>query len=355
MSSLQLAGLERVIAELIEGQRLAGLEASALVVHEAGVLGERLVAAGYPVRVLGAPLARPWQRVPRLVEALRTEVQADVIHLHGGNWWSYARSIRAGTRAAHLYTLHGEHFPPRWQDRVTEFMGALSTDHLVLVSEDLRHTARRNLLDRWCPVEVIQNGIRKLDLDFEQRPRSPGPFTLVHVARTELVKRQDLSLEVVRRLRADGIDARVRFAGRGDARPYYERLAADLGVAEHVEWLGIVPDTEIAGVMQQADALILPSDHEGTSIALLEAIALERPCLVSDVGDSGRVMAAAREWVAPKGDAAALARIARAIHDDPAGAAATAARVKVDVRRRYGRAAMVDAYTRAYRTVLARR
>jgi len=347
VTELQLAGLERVVAELVQGQRLAGIDASAIVVHDAGALGERLVASGYPLLVLNAPKVRPWQRVEPLTRALQA-VPHDIVHMHGGNWWSYARSIRAATRAPFVYTLHGEQYPQLFRIRLVEFLGSVRTDHLVLVSEDLRHYAHRWWLDRWCPMDIVRNGIGKLDIDCERPARAAGPIRLLHVARLDEVKRQDVTLGALRQLLDLGIDTRVEFCGRGGDQAAYVALAEELELQPFITWLGVVPEQDVHQLMLAADALVLPSDSEGTSIALLEAVALRLPCIVSNVGDSGAVMRKAPEWIIGRGDIEGLVRVVTGIARDPVGAMQLADRVKNDARGRFGRSAMIDAYTDVY-------
>ncbi len=347
VTELHRAGLERVIAELVQGQRLAGIAASVVVVHEAGALGKDLVAAGYPIRVLNAPRVRPWQRVPELSELLRS-VPHDIVHLHGGNWWSYARSIRAATRAPFVYTLHGEQYPQQLRIRLVEFLGSLRTDHLVLVSEDLRNYARRWWLDRWCPVYVIRNGIGMLNCEFERPRREDGPIRLLHVARLDEVKRQDVTLRALRQLLDAGIDTRVEFCGRGSDQAAYLALADELELQPFIAWLGVVPTEDVHQRMLTADAMVLPSDSEGTSIALLEAVALRLPCIVSDVGDSGVVMRAAPQWIIRRNDVAGLVSAVTGLAADLDGAGRVAEEVKHDVAARFGRQPMIDSYAKVY-------
>ncbi len=354
VSRLELAGLERVIAELLEGQAEVGIDSRALVVHSAGVLGDRLVEAHYPVTVLNAPTVRPWKVVPELTMALH-DLAPDVVHLHGGHWWSFARSIRRGSAAPFVYTLHGEHHPVGWRERVVEFAGSRYSDYIVLVSNELYNYAGRGRLLLGRPNAVVRNGIRQLDLPSPERHAPHDSFQILHVARLEEVKRQDLTLHAVAGLAAVGINARVAFAGRGKHKEAFAALAVKLGVEDRVEWLGVVPDTEVASHMSRSHCLVLPSDTEGTSIALLEAIAAELPCVVSDVGDSALVLRAAREWVFPMGDLAAFVSVLRSVAADQTEAQATARRVKADVRERYGRRSMVESYSTIYGELLARR
>jgi UDP-glucose:(heptosyl)LPS alpha-1,3-glucosyltransferase len=69
-------------------------------------------------------------------------------------------------------------------------------------------------------------------------------------------------------------------AGGGD-RERYERLAAELGVAARVHWLGVTRDVPLA--LAAADALVFPSAYEAFPLVALEAAASGLPILATPV------------------------------------------------------------------------
>ncbi len=66
-----------------------------------------------------------------------------------------------------------------------------------------------------------------------------------------------------------------------------ESLINELGLQEVVELLGI--QKKIFELLAELDMFVLSSRFEGTSNAFLEAMAAKLPCVVTDVGDSGRI------------------------------------------------------------------
>lgn len=102
-------------------------------------------------------------------------------------------------------------------------------------------------------------------------------------------------------------------AGDGPGRLELERLARDSGV-DAVRLLGFHSD--VRQVLVAADFFVLPSEREGLSFALLEAMSLGLAPVVSDapgnpdaVGDAGIVV--------PRGDVEALADAFRRLLDEP--------------------------------------
>jgi glycosyltransferase involved in cell wall biosynthesis len=51
----------------------------------------------------------------------------------------------------------------------------------------------------------------------------------------------------------------------------------------NVKFLGIRKEAEVINYLRSADAFVFPSDSEGMSLSLLEAMAVGLPCIVSDI------------------------------------------------------------------------
>ena len=103
-------------------------------------------------------------------------------------------------------------------------------------------------------------------------------------------------------------------------------LAADLGIEENLVLLGKRDD--IPSVLAACDVFVLPSQSEGMSNALLEAMSMELPAVATAVGGNPAVIEEGRSgYLVGSGDAQAMAeRVASLLADE-------------DLRRRVGRAA----------------
>ncbi len=73
--------------------------------------------------------------------------------------------------------------------------------------------------------------------------------------------------------------ARLMIIGTGDWSGY-EKLASDLGVRDKVAFMGLKKNT--FPYVAASDLYVLASNHEGFPNALLEAMALGRPCVAAD-------------------------------------------------------------------------
>jgi glycosyltransferase involved in cell wall biosynthesis len=84
--------------------------------------------------------------------------------------------------------------------------------------------------------------------------------------------------------RISKLTVQLTLAGGGDV-ARYRALATELGVADHVRFLGWVEKPEVDRRLAAADALVLPSYDEGLPLAILEALALGVPVICTPVGE----------------------------------------------------------------------
>jgi D-inositol-3-phosphate glycosyltransferase len=121
--------------------------------------------------------------------------------------------------------------------------------------------------------------------------------------------------------------ARLAVAGDGEDRARLERLAAELGVAGRVRFLGSVDRRELPRLYSSADLLLATSHASETfGIGPVEAQACGLPVVASRFGGFPEVIDAGRTGLLfPPRDHAALAAAAGALLDDPARRAAMAA------------------------------
>jgi glycosyltransferase involved in cell wall biosynthesis len=139
--------------------------------------------------------------------------------------------------------------------------------------------------------------------------------------------REYKGLDVLLRALVDVPDARLVVAGDPlDPVAPLRALAAELGVAERVEWrLGFLPDAEIPRLMREVTLVALPYRKIDSSGVLATALGHGRPAVVTDVGglpDPIRDFGAGR--VVPPEDPSALGAAIRELLEPQALAEAFA-------------------------------
>lgn len=146
-----------------------------------------------------------------------------------------------------------------------------------------QETTERQLVRRLPNARVLQNPLNLSESRLLQWPESSVAH-LACVARLDsAAKGQDLLLAVLAQPEWKERAWRLKFYGEGPDSNYLARLTSHYGLSSRVTFEGHA--TSISGIWSENQILILPSRVEGTPMALLEAQALGRPAVVTDVGD----------------------------------------------------------------------
>ncbi len=114
------------------------------------------------------------------------------------------------------------------------------------------------------------------------KPYNNGSFKIVCVSRfAKIAKRQDLLIEAVGISKNNNIS--VEFIGTGEMLDAYRKRVKQLGIENRVTFHGFVSQEELRRILVNANLFVLPTDYEGVPKAMLEAMSIGVPCLVSDV------------------------------------------------------------------------
>lgn len=106
------------------------------------------------------------------------------------------------------------------------------------------------------------------------------PIEFLHVASLSPIKRQDILLKLFAKLP----NTRLDIVGEGVLREALQQQAIALGIAERVVFHGAVPHDQLPKFYQQAESLVITSQHEAFCMAALEAVACGTMVFGSAVG-----------------------------------------------------------------------
>src|ERR1700752_2169545 len=99
----------------------------------------------------------------------------------------------------------------------------------------------------------------------------------------------------------------LMMSGDGPERGNAERVARELGVGQHVTFLG--KQDHVERLFPQADVLLMPSDHEAFGLAALEAMACGLVPVATRVGGVPELISHGEDgFLEPVGDLEAQAR-----------------------------------------------
>jgi glycosyltransferase involved in cell wall biosynthesis len=262
-----------------------------IVALSSGSAVRKLQRAGFDVLVIDEP--DDAIAVGALAAHL-SEVRADVVHNH------MYRAETVGTRAAialgeighrRPYVVSTIHSSRIRSEEDRQHLRDLTPhmDQLIAVSRAIEH----KLVDEeriHAPVRLIYNGVDLSRYDHqepcctlpEEYGMEPGSQIVGVVARLEPEKGHPTLLEAWPLVLRSCPNAYLLIVGEGSRRAALEAQVRELRIAHRVVFTGRRDD--IPAVTAALDVAVLPSYREAQGLTILEAMALSRPVVASNVG-----------------------------------------------------------------------
>lgn len=113
-------------------------------------------------------------------------------------------------------------------------------------------------------------------------------FVIGVIGRFSPEKGQDIFVKAVAQASGIGTDLRVLFVGDGPEMDRVKSMARDLGIEDRLIFLGYRDD--IPNLYQAIDVVVIPSRSEGLPNVLLEALAVGKAVIATDVGGIAEVI-----------------------------------------------------------------
>ncbi len=260
-----------------------------------------------------------WNNIIALRMILRGEV--DVIHLHQSATTlfllckplfrhllfvihSFQVSYFSEFQEIKPVMIEGRTFRPHFKEYMEKFLyapvhialdfiGYVFSDIVTVVSnpgrEEFSHTYGKVYSKH---IQVIPNGVSPLEFNSSDtmgaygslQERLSGKIVLTYVGVFRVRKRVFNLLYALREVLKQDTQVVLLLVGggRGYEGPIRD-LARELGVEEHVVFVGSVPNEHISQLLNLTDVFCMPSAYEGMPIAILEAMAMGKPVLSSKV------------------------------------------------------------------------
>jgi len=246
----------------------------------------------------------------------------DLVHLHLPDPMSHLASLAVPSSIPRIITWHADITRHRqllklyhpWQNRLLKQAGAI----IVATSAHLASPvfAAPKIRDK---AHVIPFGF---DLErfvvphvkaAEIRAAYPG-FRIFALGRHVVYKGFDILIKALAQL---GPDVRLLLGGVGPLRETLERLAGELGVAERVAFLGLIPDADLPAYYQASDIFCLPSVNQAEAFGIVQVEAMAAGCPVVGTRLDNGVNVVNQDGVTgvlvPPGDVGALASALEAV------------------------------------------
>lgn len=327
-----VGGAELLLLDLFRHFDRQVVQPRVVCLRTAGELAQDFADAGVPVEVLHRTGRYDMRTLPRLVRSLRTS-RTDVVlvpHHHRaaltlGRLAARLAGVRANVIAPHAMDIAkiGQRCLPR---HIVETL--FLSDALVLVASsqgDYLHREEGVGRFPWRRTRevVIPNGIRLPPPSSRQDRQAARTSLGLHdddlvvgiVARLAVEKAHEVLLGAIARLAPTHPRLRLVVVGDGERATELQDLAAGLGIADRVSFLGVRRD--VPAILPAFDVACLSSAFECVPLSVIESMAAGLPVVVTDCGALRDVVGHGQEgFIVPVGDVKALAtRIGQLLAD----------------------------------------
>ncbi|HNB66621.1 glycosyltransferase [Accumulibacter sp.] len=326
VNSLNPGGTERLVIEMSCAFQ-STFDISVVCLDRPGLWSGELRKRGVPVHCMWRQPGLDVGMIWKIAQYCRDR-DVRVIHAHQCTPWFYAGLSRMiNGRPRLLLEEHGRFFPEirnRARELVNRALINRLTHSFVAVSQDIK--SRLVAFEGIPPsrIAVVYNGVRaapalagheraglRAQLGF-----APDSFVVGTVGRFDSIKNLPLLVRCLANVKRENPGLAGLLVGDGPEFATIEMQLASCSLSDCVRLTGFRADAR--ALVQCMDLFVLPSFSEGTSVALLEAMAAGVPVVVTSVGGNPELVSdGVTGWVVPSNEEAAMSAAILAAWRDP--------------------------------------
>jgi glycosyltransferase involved in cell wall biosynthesis len=201
----------------------------------------------------------------------------------------------------------------------------------------ISHYARSQVM-KLSPVQAWSKfDICRLGVDTERfipavKSQPNETCQLLCVGRLTPAKGQAILLASVAQLKQQGITVHLTLVGMGPDEQSLKNYAESLDIASQVTFTGAIDQDHILAYYHLADMFVLPSFAEGLPVVLMEAMAMEIPCITTTITGIPELIQQGQNGIlVPASDSEGLTQAIKQLAENPAlrQQLGTAGRLKV--------------------------
>lgn len=294
---MRIGGTEMVIKNIIEGSDKTKCSMSVFCIEEPiGPWGLDLQTNN--VDLFSHARQSGFDR--NLIFKIRTIVKQnkiDVLHCHQYTPWVYGALASIGLKTRVVFTEHGRFYPDSssWKRKYVNPLLSMFTHRMTAISA----ATKQALVDyEWLKgdkIDVIYNGIHGLetnDADIQnlKSTLSIDSSSLIFgtIARLDPIKNHEMMLNAFAKVLKTSPNCILVIVGDGELMDDLQSQASSLKISQQIRFTGYITyPKEYLGMF---DVFLLSSFSEGTSMTLLEAMSLNKPCVVTDAGGNKEII-----------------------------------------------------------------
>ncbi len=262
-----------------------------------------------PARSIPEKLRRRWRKAYcELVLARhlsRRDLGRAILHIDAGPWQSFWLLLYLSCRTNVFVTLHTAlpvmSWPRRAEWRVKfALLSALRNFHLLASNRDMIKSLEPYLAEKSrAPIRVAYSGIDRMEIetalsaDFDRvelcTKHSLNSDHLLVFGLGQFIERKGcwILLESAKQVIKQNPNVSFVWIGTGELSEEDEERIASFGLGDRFRFISPAETgpqrSDMLGLLRLADLFVLPSLNEGLPIALLEAMAMGKPCVASRI------------------------------------------------------------------------
>jgi glycosyltransferase involved in cell wall biosynthesis len=294
---MRIGGTEQVIKNLIEGNDKDTLDMSIFCLEQPiGPFGELLLDQGIRIDSVQRKEGFDVSVITKIRKHIK-QYNIDILHCHQYTPWVYGALAAIGTSTKVIFTEHGRFYPDRssWKRKYINPLMTLLTDDITAISK----ATKQALVDfEYIPeekIDVIYNGIIPVQTDSSKTEKlkeelgiNTSKKVIGTIARLDPIKNHQMMFRAFQQVVKHYSDIVLILVGDGEERQNLEELVDDLGIRDHVIFTGYISQPQ--HYLDCMDIFLLSSFSEGTSMTLLEAMSLSKPCVVTNAGGNPEII-----------------------------------------------------------------
>ncbi|MBA6357436.1 glycosyltransferase [Colwellia sp. BRX8-3] len=223
--------------------------------------------------------------------------QVDIIHCHQYTPWVYGVIAAAFTKKKVIFTEHGRFYPDSstWKRKLINPILNFFTDQVTAISKATKQALVEFENIPKKSIQVIYNSIAPLQVDEEIVHQIRAELAIPNnhkvlgtIARFDPIKNHIMMLKAFSKVLIEQPNTTLIIIGDGNERSNIETCIATLGITNNVILTGYKPKP--GNYLALMDIYLLSSLSEGTSMTLLEAMSLSKPCVVTDAGGNPEII-----------------------------------------------------------------
>ena len=356
MYSLNLCGSESVGRDIARGLDHRGYKFTACSINMGGPIESDLLSLNIPYEIINR---NPKRRILTMwkVCKLLQKTKPNIVHTHhlGQLFYSVIGAKLCGAKIIH--TEHSNIGISDMKNRLLLKVLSKFCEYVTSVSDDVRDFLYRKAGIPDKKLLVIYNGVDltrfnpavvlpKTALGFKETDKIIGIVGSLIEVKDHLTL-----LAAFHEIQKTEANVKLLIVGDGDGRESLIQESRRLGIHDNVRFLGVRKD--IPQLLSAMDVFVLCSISEGMPLALLEAMAMERPVVATSVGSIPSVLKNKINGllVGPKKPMELAAAIRSILNDSTFGSNLGKAALNT-VKERFDFKNTLEKYDRLYKKIL---